>query len=158
MANESPVSMAVTVAMSVAVSMVLPVRMRVAGGADSSFLLQLLDPASMKAPRVPSSGLNAGMGQQFDNSLEVLLGSLGRSGDSDDDGLVSHASHRPRHHCDSEKVSKKNIVQSRGSLTRGHAERSSQHAMYKARRVLVDQRRNSLPTVSEEGADIIGNR
>lgn len=73
------VSVAMTVPLAVAVAMAVSVgmRVRVAGSrANSSILLQFLDASRMDRPRVRAGGLDTGVRQQFDDGLEILLGTF----------------------------------------------------------------------------------
>lgn len=71
------VSMAMTVPWTMAVAVRMGMRVRVAGSrANSSFLLQLLNASRVYGPRVSTGGLDTGVMQQFDDSLEILLGTL----------------------------------------------------------------------------------
>lgn len=79
------VSVAMTVPLAVAVAVSMRMRVGVTGSrANSSILLQLLDAARMDRPRVRAGGLDTGVRQQFDDRLEILLGTLWRPGESDE--------------------------------------------------------------------------
>lgn len=71
------VSMAMTVSLAMAVAVSMAMRVRVAGSrANSSILLQFLDASRMNRPRVRAGGLDTGVRQQFNDSLEILLRTL----------------------------------------------------------------------------------
>lgn len=71
------VAMTVPLAVAVAVAVVVGMRVRMARSrANSSILLQFLDASRMNRPRVRAGGLDTGVRQQFDDGLEILLGTL----------------------------------------------------------------------------------
>lgn len=70
-------SMFMTVCVAMAVAVSIAMRVGLAGSrANSSILLQLLDASRMNRTRVSTGSLDAGVRQQFDDRLKVLLGSL----------------------------------------------------------------------------------
>lgn len=72
----------------------------VAGRRDASVSLQFLHASSMHVSRVGTGSLQTSVGQQLDNGFEVLHSTLWRSGQSNDQGLVTNPGNRPGHHGD----------------------------------------------------------
>lgn len=89
------VAMTVPLAVAMAVAVSMHMRVRLTGSrANSSILLQFLDASGMNRPRVRAGGLDTGVRQQFEDGLEILLGTLWRPGESDEQRSISDASNR----------------------------------------------------------------
>jgi hypothetical protein len=122
--GEGAVAVGVVVAVGVAVGVgVVMVGVGLLGrGAHAGFLLEFLDSARVEGSRVGAGGLEAGVRQCLDDGLQVLPGTLGGSGQGDDNGLVPDTGDGARHHGEG-----------------GDCKRGSKHAVDKPRCLLVQQ-------------------